>query len=73
MARIIAGWALVLAAREMRLTEVPAVTVSGLSEARVRMLRLALNRLAEDSQWNCDALRREFSELLQIGDGDRRR
>ena len=66
MARVIAGWALVLAAREMRLTEVPVVTVTGLSEARSRMLRLALNRLAEDSQWNRDALRREFFELLQI-------
>ena len=30
------------------------------------MLRLALNRLAEDSQWNRDALRREFSDILQI-------
>jgi DNA modification methylase len=64
--RVIAGWALVLAAREMRLTEVPVVTVTGLAEARVRMLRLALNRLAEDSHWNRDALRREFSDIMQI-------
>ena len=30
------------------------------------MLRLALNRLAEDSHWDRDALRREFFEILQI-------
>jgi ParB-like chromosome segregation protein Spo0J len=64
--RVIGGWALVVAARELRLNEVPVVTITGLSEARTRMLRLALNRLAEDSHWNRDALQREFSEILQI-------
>src|SRR4051794_4627544 len=64
--RVIGGWALVLAARELRLSEVPVVTITGLSEARARMLRLALNRLAEDSHWDRGALRREFTEILQI-------
>src|SRR4051812_34807518 len=50
----------------MRLTEVPVVTLTGLSEGRARMLRLALNRLAEDSHWSRDALQREFTEILQI-------
>jgi hypothetical protein len=57
--RVIGGWALILAARELRLNEVPVVTITGLSEPRARMLRLALNRLAEDSHWDRGALRRE--------------
>jgi hypothetical protein len=40
---VIAGWALVLAAREMRLREMPVVTLTGLSAGQARMLRLALD------------------------------
>jgi ParB-like chromosome segregation protein Spo0J len=64
--RVIAGGALVLAAIEMGLRQVPVVTITGLSEAQGRMLRLALNRLAEDSRWDRDALRRELSQILEI-------
>lgn len=65
---VIAGWALVLAAREMHLREMPVVTITGLSEGKARMLRLALNRLYEDSRWNRDALRRELTHILEIND-----
>src|ERR1700737_1847002 len=64
--RVIAGWALVLAAKKLGLTEVPAVTIADLDEAKLRMLRLALNRLGEDSSWNLDALKLEFSDILDI-------
>jgi hypothetical protein len=64
--RVIAGWALVLAAREMRLREMPVVTLTGLSAGQARMLRLALNRLYEDSRWNRDALRSEIAQVLEI-------
>src|SRR5947209_2536207 len=64
--RVIAGWALVVGAREMRLPEIPVVTIAGLSESKARMLRLALNRLYEDSRWNRDALRREIGQILEI-------
>ena len=50
--RVVAGWGLVLAGMQLGLTEVPAVTVTDLSEADLRMLRLALNRLSEDSAWD---------------------
>src|SRR5438067_13473021 len=49
--RVVAGWALVLAARQLGLTEVPAVTVTDVSEAELRALRLALNRITEDAKW----------------------
>jgi DNA modification methylase len=64
--RVVGGWGLVLAARKIGLSEVPAVTVSDLDEANLRLLRLALNRLGEESSWDLDALRLEFSDVLEI-------
>jgi ParB-like chromosome segregation protein Spo0J len=55
--RVIAGWGLALAAKKLGLSEIPAVTVADLDEAKLRMLRLALNRLSEDSRWDLEALR----------------
>jgi DNA modification methylase len=67
--RVIAGWGLALAAEKLGLAEIPAVTVADLDEAKLRMLRLALNRLSEDSRWDLEALRLEFSDILEI-DGE---
>ena len=39
---------LVLAARQLGLVQVPAVTITDLDQAKLRLLRLALNRLSED-------------------------
>jgi DNA modification methylase len=64
--RVIAGWGLVLAARKIGLSEAPAVTIDDLDEAKLRLLRLALNRLGEESSWDMDALTLEFSEVLQV-------
>jgi ParB-like nuclease domain len=64
--RVIAGWALALAAKKLGLAEVPAVTIADLDEANLRMLRLALNRLGEDARWDVDGLRLEFSEIMEI-------
>ncbi|MEA2907853.1 MAG: hypothetical protein QOI12_5240 [Alphaproteobacteria bacterium] len=64
--RVVAGWGLVLAARRLGLTEVPAVSLTDLSDADLRMLRLALNRLADDAAWDCEALSLEFSDLLEL-------
>src|SRR6266567_4160241 len=51
------------------LEQVPAVTLSGLREAELRTLRLALNRLGEDSSWDMDMLALEFSDILEL-EGD---
>jgi DNA modification methylase len=64
--RVVGGWALVLAARKIGLSEVPAVIIDDLDEAKLRLLRLALNRLGEESSWDQDALRLEFSAVLEI-------
>ena len=62
--RVIAGWALVLAAKRSLMTHVPAITVARLSEAQLRTLRIALNRLAEDAAWNLPELKLELEEIL---------
>jgi DNA modification methylase len=64
--RVVAGWALVLAARHLGLPEVPAVSLTDVSEAELRALRLALNRLGEDSTWDREALTIELSEILEL-------
>ncbi len=64
--RVVAGWGLVLAARKLALPEIPAVTVTDLSESRLRALRLALNRLGEDAKWDPQALGLEFKEILDL-------
>ena len=64
--RVVAGWGLVLAARRLGLTEVPAVSLTDLSDAELRVLRLALNRLADDAAWDREALSLEFSDLLEL-------
>jgi DNA modification methylase len=50
----------------MGLLQVPAVTIDDLDEAKLRLLRLALNRLGEESSWDFDALTLEFSDILEI-------
>ena len=64
--RVVAGWGLVQAARQLGLPQVPAVTIADLDEAKLRLLRLALNRLGEDSSWDVDALTLEFSDVLAL-------
>jgi DNA modification methylase len=64
--RVVAGWGLVLAAKRLGLAEVPAVTITDLPEAELRVLRLALNRITEDTTWDCEELALEFSEILKL-------
>jgi DNA modification methylase len=63
--RVVEGGALVAAARQLGLSEIQAVCVSDLSEAQLRRLRLALNKLPEYATWDLEALKLEFSEIVQ--------
>jgi hypothetical protein len=65
--RVVAGWALRLAAQRLGLTEVPVVTVTELSDEELRGLRIALNRLSEDSAWDRQELAIELQELVDLG------
>lgn len=64
--RVVGGWGLVLAARQLGFSEAPAVSLSDLSEAELRILRLALNRITEDAAWDREALALEFSDILEL-------
>ena len=61
---IINGQISVLAARQLGLAKVPCIRMHHLSPTEQRVLRLALNRLAEKGDWNLEELKIEFEELI---------
>ena len=63
---IIAGHGRLEAAKQFGLDHVPVVTADHLSEAEIRALRIADNKLAELSDWNEDALQIELAELMDL-------
>jgi DNA modification methylase len=63
---ILAGHARWLAAKQLRLNEVPVITISGLSEAKKRIYLLADNKLTENAGWNLQALAVEFKYLSPL-------
>ena len=68
---IIAGHGRYEAAKALGLNSVPTVVADHLSEAEVRALRIADNKLAELSDWNEAALQIEFAELMDLSlDGE---
>ncbi len=63
---IIAGHGRYEAAKALGLESVPTVVTDHLSDAEVRALRIADNKLAELSDWNEEALGIEFDELMDL-------
>lgn len=64
--RVIQGWQLVEAARDLGWQTLPTLTITALSDAQIRMLRITLNKLQEGSEWDIAALRLEFEEVLSL-------
>ena len=54
------------AAKQLGLERVPCVRVEHLNPDEQRVLRLAVNRLSEKGQWDLDALKIEFEELILL-------
>jgi ParB-like nuclease family protein len=52
------------AAKQLGLNRLPCVRIGHLSPEEQRVLRLAVNRLAEKGEWDLDALKIEFDELI---------
>ena len=52
------------AAKQLGLDRLPCVRIGHLSPEEQRVLRLAVNRLAEKGEWDLDALKIEFEELI---------
>jgi ParB-like chromosome segregation protein Spo0J len=63
---LIDGEARYEAAKQLGLDRVPCVRVDHLNPDEQRVLRLAVNRLAEKGQWDLDALKIEFEELILL-------
>jgi DNA modification methylase len=63
---LIDGEARYEAAKQLGLDRVPCVRVDHLSPDEQRVLRLAVNRLAEKGQWDLEALKIEFEELILL-------
>lgn len=64
--RIIAGHGRVMAAQKLGMTEIPCLSVHGLSESQIRAYIIADNKIAENSGWDSDMLRLELSDLQNI-------
>jgi DNA modification methylase len=64
--RLICGHGRVEAAKAIGLTEVPAIVVDDLSEAQVRALMIADNRLTELSDWDTALLGKNFQILSDL-------
>lgn len=63
---ILAGHGRWEAAKRLRMTRVPTVTVSGLSDSEKRAVVIADNRLPEQAVWDFDLLRGHFKDLIKI-------
>ena len=64
--RVIHGWEVLQAARELGWLTLPTIEISLLAEAQLRALRIALNKLQEGSEWDTEALKLEFSEIIAM-------
>jgi ParB family transcriptional regulator, chromosome partitioning protein len=64
---VIAGHGRVLAARQLGMTRVPRIVLTGLSESQRRAYMIADNKLALNAGWDPDLLRLELGELNLAG------
>src|SRR5664280_3612229 len=64
---IIAGHGRLAAARQLGLTEVPVVVLSGLTDLQRRQLMLADNRIALNAGWDLEMLYLELTDLSVLG------
>ena len=63
---IIAGHGRLMAAKQLELSEVPTITLHGLTEAQKKAYIIADNQLALNSGWDFDMLRVEIEDLQEL-------
>jgi DNA modification methylase len=64
---IVAGHGRLAAARQLGLSEVPVVVLSGLTDLQRRQLMLADNRIALNAGWDLETLHLELTDLSVLG------
>lgn len=67
---IVVGHTRLLAAKKLKMSEVPVLVADDLSEEQIKAYRLADNKTAEFSEWDEDLLNDELSEILDIDMSD---
>jgi len=65
-AGIIAGHGRLMAAKRLNLTEVPTITLQGLTEAQKKAYVIADNKLALNAGWDTEALTAELKRLQEL-------
>src|SRR6185312_6088792 len=66
--RIVHGHVVWEAARRLGLETIPVVRIEHLTGSERRALSIALNRLGETGEWDVDALKVEFEELIELNE-----
>lgn len=54
------------AAKRLNISEIPCIIVHDATEADLRLLRLAVNKLPQEAEWSIDDLKLEFEELIAM-------
>ena len=62
---IIAGELRLLAAQELKLEKIPAITLDNLTEKEADAIRIMDNRIAQDSVWDFQILNKELTKLFE--------
>lgn len=65
--QVLAGYGRLMAAREIPLSEVPCIVVTGLTTAQKRALMVSDNRVALESSWSMDTLMETLGEITADG------
>jgi DNA modification methylase len=65
-ATILAGHCRLEAAKRLGMTDVPTITIAGLSDAEKRAIVIADNRLPERAVWDFELLREHFRNLIEV-------
>lgn len=63
---IVCGHTRLLAAKKLKLDEVPVIRADDLSEEQIRAFRLADNKVGESSEWDIDLLGEELGEIFDL-------
>jgi len=63
---IVAGHCRAMAAKKLKLEEVPCIELTGLTEAQRKAYVIADNKLALNSSWDDEALRLEIEHLAEL-------
>jgi ParB-like chromosome segregation protein Spo0J len=55
------------AAKKLGLTEVPVILADDMTAAQIKAFRLSVNKVAELSEWDIDALKIEMQDIDALG------